>query len=312
MKLISASRRTDIPAFYSEWFVNRIREGDAYWVNPFSHTRHRVSLRPEDVMAIVFWSKNYAPLLPHLDELDARGYRMVFHFTINGLPRVFEPNVPEAVEMIECARILSGRYGPDAVLWRYDPVLISDATSPDYHTRRFAELCSAMQGLTRRCYFSFTAFHGKVMRGAADLQRRTGIVVHDLSPTDRVRLVTDLTEIASASEVAMFSCCGDRLVGDRIHKAHCMDAELLYRLYPDRIGRLTDLPLRPECGCCECTDIGAYDTCPHGCVYCYANANPQIAITNHAKHDPRANVLGPSADEDARATEPNQTLNLRF
>src|SRR5437763_888748 len=128
MKIISVSRRTDIPAFYSEWFMNRIRDGYVRWVNPFSRLVHRISLPPEDVMAFVLWSKNYSPLLPHLDELDSSGYRMLFHFTINGLPKAFEPRVPDVVDMLECAHALSHRYGPDAILWRYDPVLISSIT----------------------------------------------------------------------------------------------------------------------------------------------------------------------------------------
>jgi len=312
VRVISASRRTDIPAFYAEWFVNRIREGYARWVNPFSKTVHRVSLRPEDVMAIVFWSKNYAPLLAHLDELDARGYRMILHFTINGLPRVFEPRVPDAADMIECARVLSDRYGAHAVLWRYDPVLISTITDCAYHERRFAGLCAALQGLVNRCYFSFTAFHSKVTRNAAALQRDTGTVMHDLAFSDRIELANTLADIASAHGIEMLSCCGDYLVGGKIRKAHCTDAELLYRLYPDRIGRLAELPLREGCGCCECTDIGAYDTCPHGCVYCYANTMPQAAVRNYERHDSNSDVLDLYAETRVLSRNRDLTLSLRF
>lgn len=243
-------------------------------------------------MAVVWWSKNYAPLLAHLDELDERGYRMIFHFTINGLPRVFEPRVPDSADMIECARVLSRRYGPDAVLWRYDPVLISSLTDSVYHVRRFAELCEALRGVVKRCYFSFAVFHAKVARGKADLHRRTRISLIDLPLAERISLAAGLADIADASGIELLSCSGDYLASGKIKKAHCTDAELLYRLYPDKIGRLEQLPLRPDCGCCECTDIGAYDTCPHGCVYCYANTNPQVAAGNHARHDPHLDVLG--------------------
>jgi hypothetical protein len=312
VRIISASRRTDIPAFYPEWFMKRIREGYARWVNPFSKTVHRASLLPEDVVAVAFWSKNYSPLLPHLDELDARGYRMIFHFSINGLPRVFEPRVPDAEEMIDCARVLSRRYGADAVLWRYDPVLISSVTGPAYHKRRFAELCCALQGVTKRCYFSFTAFHSKVVRNAADLQRRMGVSVHDMPFSDRVELANALAGVASAHQIGMFSCCGEYLVGGRIAKAHCTDAELLYKLYPDKVGRLDELPLRPGCGCCECTDIGAYDTCPHGCVYCYANTTSQVAVRNYCGHDPDADVLDPNASMHSALAEEDPTPCLQF
>ena len=140
--------------------MNRVRAGHVRWRNPFSGAEYTLSLKPEDVSAIVFWSKNYAPLLPHLDELDRAGYGMVFHFTITGLPRPFEPAAPDAAEMARVVRILSERYGADAVLWRYDPVLISSVTSPEYHMARFAELCRALEGATRTCFFRFAVFYG--------------------------------------------------------------------------------------------------------------------------------------------------------
>lgn len=292
MKIISVSRRTDIPAFYSEWFMNRIRDGYVRWVNPFSRLIHKISLRPEDVMAFVLWSKNYAPLLPHLDELDASGYRMLFHFTINGLPREFEPRVPDTMEMAKCARSLARRYGADAVLWRYDPVLISSITDKQYHLNRFRELCNALEGHVKRCYFSFTVFHPKVQRNASVLHKQTGIVLHDLPNAERVDIASVLADIACEHGIEMLSCCGDYLVGGKIKKANCTDAALLYRLYPDRTRRLIAAPTREGCGCCECTDIGMYDTCPHGCVYCYANSRAQTALRSCERHDPRSDMLG--------------------
>jgi hypothetical protein len=314
MKIVSVSRRTDVPAFYSEWFMGRIQAGYVRWVNPFSKAIHTLSLRPEDVMAIVFWSKNYAPLLPHLPELDSSGYRMLFHFTINGLPRVFEPRVPEASELVVCARRLADRYGAEAVLWRYDPVLISSITSREYHLNRFEELCSALEGSVKRCYFSFPVFHRKVVRNGAELLKQSGVVLHDPPTAERVEIPNALSEIAEAHGIEMLSCCGEYLVGGKIRKAHCTDAELLHRLYPDRIGRLVELPTRPDCGCCECTDIGAYDTCPHGCVYCYANTTPQIAIKYHRKHDPALDILGdfPAKYAQHPPEEVADSLNLEF
>jgi hypothetical protein len=294
VKVISVSRRTDIPAFYSEWFMNRIRDGYVRWVNPFSRLVHRISLRPEDVMAFVLWSKNYARLLPHLDELDACGYRMLFHFTINGLPEAFEPRVPDTQEMVECAHTLSERYGPDAVLWRYDPVLISSITDRQYHLSRFHDLCAALEGTVKRCYFSFVVFHNKVRRNATALRGETGIVLHDLPTLDRIEIANALADIALEHEIEMLSCCGDYLIGGKIKKAHCTDAELLRRLYPDRIRRLVEVPTREDCGCCECTDIGAYDTCAHGCIYCYANSRAQTAMRSYRLHDPASDMLGRS------------------
>ncbi|MCE5199579.1 MAG: DUF1848 domain-containing protein [Armatimonadota bacterium] len=292
MKIISVSRRTDIPAFYSEWFMNRIRDGYVRWMNPFSKAIYQVSLLPEDVLAIVFWSKNYQPLLPHLDELDAGGYRMLFHFTITGLLQVFEPRVPETAELTECARILSHRYGAEAVLWRYDPVLISSVTDQQYHIGRFTDLCSKLERSVKSCYFSFAVFYGKVLRNTQALKNETGIVCHDLEMDDRIALANTLAEIAADHGIEMLSCCGDYLLGDKIKKAHCVDAELLQRLFPDMVGNLAEHPTRKECGCYESKDIGTYGTCPHGCVYCYANTNAQAALRSCDKHDPHSDVLG--------------------
>lgn len=303
MKIISVSRRTDIPAFYPEWFVNRIRAGFVSWANPFSKSVYQTSLRPEDVMALVFWSKNYIPLLPHLDELDDRGYRAIFHFTITGLPGVFEPHVPDVDSLIKCARDLSSRYGPDAVMWRYDPVLISNVTDRAYHLRRFTGLCEALEEVVKRCYFSFTTFYRKVQRNTEALRREAEVICHDIPTPDRIEMANTLAEIAAGHGIEMFACCSEYLVGGKVHKAHCVDAELLYRLYPDKVGRLDKLPTRDGCGCCKCTDIGAYDTCPHGCVYCYANTRPQVALRNFNQHDPLSdNLCGPSASVDANVT----------
>ena len=294
MNVISASRRTDIPAFYSEWLMNRIRDGYVRWMNPFSKAIYEVSLRPEDVSAIVFWSKNYLPLLPYLDELDAGGYRMVFHFTITGLPRVFEPRVPDLAELVECARILSHRYGDESVLWRYDPVLISSITDGHYHLGCFRELCGALESVVKQCYFSFAIFYGKALRNTEKLESDTGIACYDLPRDDRIALANALAEIAADHGIEMHSCCGDYLVGGRIKKAHCVDAELLQRLFPDSVGYLAERPTRQECGCYESKDIGTYGTCPHGCVYCYANTNIQTALRSYERHDPGSDILGRS------------------
>ena len=290
--VISVSRRTDVPAFYSEWFMNRIRDGYVRWMNPFSKAVYRVSLFPEDVSAIVFWSKDYQPLLPYLNELDAGGYRMLFHFTITGLPRVFEPGVPDTAELVKCARILAHRYGNESVLWRYDPVLVSSVTDGPYHLDRFRQLCAGLQGAVKQCYFSFAIFYGKVLRNAEALANETGIERQDLPQDNRITLANAMAAIAADHGIEMCSCCGDYLVGGRVAKAHCIDADFLQRLFPDKVESLAAHPTRQECGCYESKDIGTYGTCPHGCVYCYANTNAVTALRNRERHDPRSDVLG--------------------
>lgn len=249
----------------------RIDEGFVRWRNPFGGKEVETSLAPDDVAAIVFWSKDYRPLLPHLPGLHERGYRFLFHFTITGLPGVFEPNVPLAEESIATARQLAEWFGPETVLWRYDPVLISTVTPPSYHRQRFAELASQLAEWTSTCYFSFPTLYSKVVRNVERLKRETGIECVDTPIEDRIALAADLAAVAERLKMRMLTCCGDYLISDRIGKAHCIDAELLVRLYPDRMFTLKHKGTREQCGCFESTDIGTYDTCGHGCVYCYAN-----------------------------------------
>ena len=312
MNVISASRRTDIPAFYSEWFMNRIRAGSVRWRNARSGRDYTVSLRPEDVGAIVFRSKNCIPLLPHLDELDSRGYGTVFHLTITGLPKVFEPNVPDLPRLLECARTLSERYGPERLLWRCDPVLISDITGQEYYRARFRELASAMEGLTHRCYFCYPIYHKSVLRNTGRLHRESGVRCYENPRAEQLEIAEMLAEIAAEHGIQMLSCCGDYLVGGRIGKAHCIDAELLHGLFPDKIGYLAEHPIREECGCAECVDIGAYDTCMHGCVYCYANAGREAAARNHQRHDPNWDMLMRYDDAPTGVRSESATLELPF
>jgi len=292
LNVISASRRTDIPAFYPEWFANRVRDGYVRWMNPFSKATYQVSLRPEDVSAIVFWSKNYRPLLPYLDGFDAAGYPMVFHYTITGLPRLFEPRVPEIDDLVESARILANRYGSEAVLWRYDPVLVSSVTDQKYHLEHFKLLCRMLEGLVKSCYFSFAIFYGKVLRNTEDLRIETGIECHNLPQDERIAFANALAEVAADHGIEMRSCCGDYLVSGLIKKAHCVDPDLLQRLFPDRVKSLAQRPTREECGCFESKDIGTYQTCPHGCVCCYANTKAETASRNFARHNPNSDMLG--------------------
>ena len=217
---------------------------------------------------------------------------MVFHFTITGLPSVFEPRVPDVDELVQCTSILSQRYGSEAVLWRYDPVLMSSVTDCKYHIDRFRYLCSEMEGIVKSCYFSFAVFYGKVQRNVQKLKNQTEIECVDLPLDDRLELANILADIAAEHGIEMLSCCGDYLIGDKIKKAHCVDADLLQRLFPDKVSHLAAHATRKECGCYESKDIGTYGTCPHGCVYCYANTNAEAAVRSHEIHDPGSDVLG--------------------
>ena len=291
-RIISASRRTDIPAFYGDWFMNRIRAGVVGYVNPFGGQKYLVDLRPESVLCFAFWSKNYAPFLSHLQTLTDMGYRSYFNFTITGLPREFECNLVEADEAVATLRRMADMFSPRHTNWRYDPIVISDRTPFDWHVARFAELASRLRGATERCYFSYAIQYGKVERSFRDFQQRQGVRIEEPDAATRRRLADAMADIADANGMTLYSCCGDALVGGRIRKAHCVDGDVIRSLFAETGPGIKAVPTRKECGCAESTDIGAYDTCPHGCVYCYANINKDKAARLHAEHDPESAFLG--------------------
>ena len=162
--LISASRRTDIPAFYGEWFRRRLREGWCEVANPFSGKLYRVSLAPEDVLGWIFWSRDYAPFLDTLSDLYASGQRFLCQFTITGCPDFLEPRTPSAERATETAARMASLFGPDVVQWRYDPIILSSATPPEWHVENFTALAGKLKGSARRCYFSFPTMYRKTVR----------------------------------------------------------------------------------------------------------------------------------------------------
>ena len=288
-RIISASRRTDIPAFYGKWFMRRIREGWAATYNPFSRRIIRVSLLPSDVAAVVFWSKNFGPFLPHLAELANLGYKLVFLYTVTGLPRVFEGRVPDAGAAVASFKAISRMFSSKHIQWRYDPILLTSITDKEYHLRQFWDLCRCLEGYTTRCYTSFVNLYPKVQRRLEALAKK-GVKMLTVPEADQLELVNRLAEIAAGHGIELYSCCSDHLVGGRVKKAHCVDRDLLAGLFGLDAALYQIKPTRKQCGCAESVDVGMYDTCPHACVYCYANAGSR-ALTNYLNHDPGSPAL---------------------
>ncbi len=292
MEIISASRRTDLPAFYAEWFMERVRAGTATYRNPFGGKSCQVSLQPDDVHSFVFWSKDFRPLLPHLPELDSRGYNSCFLFTITSLPQALEPAVCSPTVAVETLRQLARRYGSARVHWRYDPIVISAITDYIHHIRSFGRLCRALQGYTGRCYVSFVQMYGKTRRNLARL--RPAVDCRLPAREQQRWLVAVLARLAAKSGITIHACCAEHLVGGAVQRGSCVDGKLLAELFPDRPALFSARPTRPGCGCTASRDIGAYDTCLHGCVYCYATASREIAVAHHRRVDLRSEELGAS------------------
>ncbi|MBT3820035.1 MAG: DUF1848 domain-containing protein [Nitrospinaceae bacterium] len=280
--VISVSRRTDVPAFHAPWFIKRLDEGFAEYRNPFNGKTHRVSLEPEDVRAFVFWTRNPAPLMQKIENIEATQIPFYFLFTINGYAKALERSNPPVNSAVETFHRLAGHIGPGRVRWRYDPIVITQEIGADYHIRNFERIASGLEGATRVCIFSFLDIYGKVRRNMAALPGP----LRPLEPSfgERLHLSKALAEISERHGISLRACCEDDLVAGGIEKAHCVDPLLLDIISPSG-GKLSIRPTREECGCAASRDIGGYDTCPHGCVYCYANASPEAAIRRYRRSD---------------------------
>lgn len=297
MTIISASRRTDIPAYYAAWFMNRIRAGSFLRVNPFNFRQVKeISLAPEDVDAIVFWTKNPAPLIPHLLELDARGYRYYVQFTINPYDRRFEPHVPELGSRLETFRRLSGQLGPDRVVWRYDPIILSSATPLAFHLKQSAALAAALKGHTRRLVFSFLDFYGKISGRMKELYRKHGIILHDLADescrAELHRLMVHFRRIGDENGMEVLSCAEEVSLAEYgIQHGACIDGGLIQSLFGIAGCFVRNKNQRGTCGCVESVDMGMYNTCPFHCVYCYANRSEKMTLANRGKHNPASPAM---------------------
>lgn len=290
MPIISASRRTDIPAFFAEWFMERVREGFFYRINPFNaHQIRSFSLKPADVDAIVFWTKNPKPLLRFLPELDDLGLKYYFQFTLNPYDRIFEPHVPTCSERIDTFRTLAEIIGPRRVIWRYDPIIFSSVTPIDYHREQFARIADELNGATERVMFSFLDFYGKASNRLKAIEREQGITFFDITreehTVERRGLLADLQSAAIGNGMNLWSCAeAEDLDNVGIKHGHCIDGQLIGELFGGAGKPAKDKYQRKECGCVESVDMGIYNTCSFQCAYCYANASPKMITANLNKH----------------------------
>jgi hypothetical protein len=287
--IISASRRTDIPAFYADWFVNRIRAGYCIVPNPFNPGQvSRVSLKPEDVDVIVFWTRNPRPLMRHLAELDARGYHYYFQYTLLDNPRPIDPHVPALEASLATFRELADRVGPERVIWRYDPIVWSNVTGTEFHQETYERIVRALRGRggARRSVISLLDVYRKAEKRLKALARQ-GIELATPDEDDLGKLMRTLVEMATANDMEIASCAEQidlRPYGVRPGK--CVDDEYIKRVFGLDVTHEKDPSQRQACGCVVSRDIGMYDSCLFGCVYCYATSNLARARANHAQHHP--------------------------
>ena len=283
--IISASRRTDIPAFYSEWFVNRIRAGYVLVRNPFNGKQiSKIDLSPEIVDCIVFWSKNPGNIIRRLPEL--REYNYYFLITITSYDESIEPGVPPKPQVIDTFKRLSDLIGPEKVIWRYDPIFFTEKFNYSHHLKHFELTASGLCGRTEKCIISFLDLYKKCERNMSGVKFRVP------DSDEMFRIAGEVAAVGRAHNIKIETCAENadfKALG--IKPAKCIDDELISRIAGRTLKLRKDRNQRQECGCVKSTDIGAYDTCPHNCLYCYANLNKKLAVDNFRKHNPNSELI---------------------
>jgi len=264
-KIISVSRRTDIPAFYDDWFFEHLQKGFVNVKNPFNpHQIRKVSLKKEDVLCFVFWTKNPLPMLPKLNLL--KDFPFYFLFTLNPYGRDVEIYVPDKTELIETFRKLSEQIGKKRVIWRYDPILLSEKYNLAFHFERFEFLAEKLHNYTEKCIISFIDFYRKTKRKTAHLHLR------EISEKDKKMIVKNFSETAKKFNIKIQTCAEKTDFSEfGISHGKCIDDELISEIIGREIHIPKDKNQRKECNCVSSIDIGTYDTCHHHCLYCYAN-----------------------------------------
>lgn len=288
--IISASYKTDIPAFYGEWFINRLRAGYCKVVNPYNQRVSLVDLTREKVDGFVFWTKNLSPFFKYIEEIQQRGFPFIVQYCINGYPKITELSVVDASKSIENMRRLADNCGPRVAVWRYDPILFSSITSIDFHRRNFENLAKALHGTTDEVVVSFAQLYKKTLRNIKLSSEEFGFSIEEPEDEIKYNFASELAQIAETYGFKLSMCSQKQFLAPGVTNAKCIDARRLAEISGKTIiaehkGNRTD------CGCFASKDIGEYDSCPHGCVYCYAVQNRKIAQARYKQHNPNGEFL---------------------
>jgi len=276
--ILSVSRRTDIPAFYSAWFINRLKS-EFLCMKGYNNRISEVALSPNNIECIVFWTKNPEMMLEYLDVIDALGYKYYFQFTVTSYDTSIEVNVPKKSGIITTFKKLSDKIGPNRVIWRYDPILITDKFNIYYHMKWFTHIASALYGYTNKCVISFVDMYGKCKRNLE------GINVQQIDHSTKELLVETLATVARSLNITVETCSENISSNTGVKNGKCIDDVLISKITGTLLHLGKDPSQRSKCGCVKSVDIGVYNTCKHGCKYCYANYSSAIVDSNYALHD---------------------------
>ena len=300
--ILSIDFRTDIPAFYSEWILNRFKEGFLYFRNPVANgTLHKVLLDKEHIEGIVWCSKDYSPILDRLYEITDK-FPSIFHYTITPYDTDIEPTVPSASDSIKTLQILANIYGKEKVIWRYDPIFCNKQYDLAFHKEKYREMCESLNGYVDRCVINFVSIYDKVKRHMPDLV--------DMTDIEKETLIKEFVKISKQNYIDL-QMCGNGLKFrdiEGLKLTGCIDEEVLNRLgiYPKPKNKTTEW----GCMCYPNTSIGEYNTCMHKCKYCYASKDFDECTKNYIKHDSNSPLLvgWPTGNEKIIEMKP-KTIN---
>lgn len=297
--ILNTGNRTDIPAYYSEWFYNRVHEGYVMTRNPYYPEQVlRYRLDPEVVDILCFCTKNPEPMLSRLDEI--RQFRQFWFVTITPYGRDIEPYVPDKERVIDAFQKLSDRVGIRAVSWRYDPIFLSEKYTLDFHLEAFEKMAEKVSGYVDNCVISFIDLYEKT--------RKNFPQVKEVKQKDKERLSQEFVRIGKKSGIRIRTCCeGTEWIKYGVDAAGCMTKAVLERA----IGCTLEVPekgnsKREGCDCLLGNDIGMYNTCGHACLYCYANYDRKTVLQNMRQHDPKSPFLIGGYHEDDCVKEARQ------
>ena len=281
--IINTGMRTDIPAFYSSWLLNRIKEGYVYVRNPYYKNQvTKYSLNPNVVDCLAFCTKNPHPLISHMSELDK--YKQFWFVTITPYGKDIEPNVPNKKQVISDLKKLSEHLGKNAVAIRYDPIFINNKFDVNMHIKCFEKLLNELKGYTEDCTISFLDMYEKVKRNAPDLRPPT--------EEEQIQIAKAFSKIGKQNNIIVHSCCEKSYLKDYgLDISGCTSKEIVEKAIENKLDAPKNNSKREGCTCLLGNDIGAYNTCGHLCKYCYANANAGLVRENMKKHNPKSPFL---------------------
>ncbi|MFH1810877.1 MAG: DUF1848 family protein [Pseudomonadota bacterium] len=305
--IVSCSRRSDVPALHARWLMRRVRAGWVDVTNPMNARQvRRVSLQRDDVAGLVLWTRWPAPLWSWHSEICDRLGPPLWLITLNNYPRVLEPRSPPAPRVVEQMQRLAIRDGCEAVHWRYDPIVVSSRTPPAFHVDNFGQLARALRGATRHCHVSFVDLHYRKTQRRLTALAATGVQTQETDRAQRRSLVRQLAALGREEGIEVLACCAQDLCdppqldldGEEptgVRAAGCVEMAWLRALRGDTTPDPPSRPTRPGCLCQASVDIGAYDTCSLGCVYCYATRSDAAGRDGRRRVDVGAPNLRPNS-----------------